>query len=129
MRGRLWWVIWLPAWLGCATPPPPMPAIAPTPAAPLSLETMVQAARADGARRTGLAPGALQLVSAEALTWPSGALGCPQPDRSYTMALVPGYRIRLLADELLLDYHASRRGALLLCPPGQAQDAPANGPV
>jgi hypothetical protein len=122
-------MIWLATGLGCAAQQAPTPASAPTPAASMSLEAMVQAARADGAQRTGLDPAALQLVSAESLTWPNGALGCPQPGRSYTLALVPGYRIRLRASAQLLDYHASRRGALLLCPPGQAQDAPANGPA
>ena len=53
------------------------------------LEEIVQAARTDAARRTGLAPEALELVSAESVTWPDGSLGCPQPGLLYTQVLVP----------------------------------------
>jgi hypothetical protein len=80
------------------------------------LDAMVHAARADAARRIGLAADSFELVGAERVTWRDGSLGCPQPGMSYTMALVPGYRIRLHGAGQLLDYHASVRGALLLCP-------------
>jgi hypothetical protein len=39
---------------------------------------------------------------------------------SYTMALVPGYRIKVRAGEQVLDYHASQRGYFVLCPKGMA---------
>jgi hypothetical protein len=57
-----------------------------------------------------------------AVTWPDGSLGCPQPGVNYTMALVPGYRIRVRAGERVLDYHASQRGYFVLCPGGMAVD-------
>jgi hypothetical protein len=38
----------------------------------------------------------------------------------YTQALVPGYRVRLRGPAGEMDYHASARGALVLCPPGRA---------
>jgi hypothetical protein len=114
----------LPAAVACAAQPAPGPESPPLPPVPFSLQAMVQAARDDAARRTGVDAAALQLVSARPLVWPNGALGCPLPGRSYTMALVGGYRIELLANGQPLDYHASDRGALLLCPPGQGVDAP-----
>jgi hypothetical protein len=60
------------------------------------------------------------LIGAEAVTWSDGSLGCPQPGMAYTQALVPGYRVRLRGPEGEMDYHASTRGALVLCPPGRA---------
>jgi hypothetical protein len=39
---------------------------------------------------------------------------------NYTMALVPGYRIKVRAGDQVLDYHASRRGYFVLCPAGMA---------
>lgn len=92
--------------------------------APMSpgLDVMVEAALAEAARRTGLARAALQVVSAEDVTWADGSLGCPQSGANYTMALVPGYRIRIQAGAQLLDYHASTRGQLLLCPAGRSVD-------
>lgn len=101
----------------CAQPvtPPPTPSVA-----PVTVDSVVAAARADAARRTGLAPEALILVEAQAVTWSDGSLGCPAPGRMYTMALVPGYRVRLRSPSELLDYHASARGALVLCPAGRS---------
>jgi hypothetical protein len=93
----------------CATPPPSS-----------GLEAVVQAARADAAHRTGVAPAELQLLGAEIVTWSDGSLGCPQPGMMYTQALVPGYRVRLRGPGGEMDYHASARGALVLCPPGRA---------
>ena len=86
----------------------------------MTLDSVVAAARADAARRTGIAPDALVLVEAQAVTWSDGSLGCPLPDRMYTQALVPGFRVRLRGPAGLLDYHASVGGALVLCPAGRS---------
>jgi hypothetical protein len=81
----------------------------------------VAAARADAAARLGLSPDALEVLSAESVTWSDGSLGCPAPGRVYTQALVPGYRVRLRGPAGELAYHASTRGALVLCPAARAQ--------
>jgi len=94
--------------------PPPMAAMSGT------LKEVVRAARADAVRRTGVAAESLVLVSAESVTWSDGSLGCPQPGMMYTQALVPGYRVRLRGPGGEMDYHASARGALVLCPAGRA---------
>ena len=107
------------AWVaGCAAT-----GVAPAPAAPPArptLEEVVSAARAHAARRSGRAAATLQLLSAERVTWSDGSLGCPRPGMAYTMALVPGYRVRLAAEGDAWDYHADLRGTLVLCPAGQA---------
>lgn len=87
-----------------------------------SLDEVVRAARADAARLAGIEPDAVEVVSAEPVTWRDGSLGCPQPGRLYTMALVPGYRVQLRAQGRPFDYHAGARGGLLLCPSGRAVD-------
>ena len=51
----------------------------------------------DAARRIGVEPALLRVARIEAVTWPDGALGCPQPGRLYPQALVPGWRIRIEA--------------------------------
>jgi hypothetical protein len=84
--------------------------------------SVAEAVLADAAKRTGMARASLVLESVQAVTWSDGSLGCPQPGMNYTMALVPGYRIRVRAGEQLLDYHASRRGYFVLCPEGRAVD-------
>ena len=87
-----------------------------------ALSVVIAAVLADAAARTGEPPTSLEIVSAAAVTWADGSLGCPQPGMNYTMALVPGYRIQVRAAGQVLDYHASRRGYFTLCPAGRAVD-------
>jgi hypothetical protein len=133
MLMRLSVLLCLPTLIGCVMPRPPSatgpaPVSDPVPgpvrgvAPDGGMNAMIRSARDDAARRTGLPPESLELVSAEAVTWRDGSLGCPQPGMAYTMALVPGYRIRLRAQGQLLDYHAGRQGAPALCPAGRAID-------
>lgn len=97
------------------------PSLAMTSATP-SLDTVVSAALADAARRSGLPVAALRVDRAEAVTWRDGSLGCPQPGMAYTQALVPGYRVRVIAGDRVHDYHAGGSGVPQWCPPGRAQD-------
>jgi hypothetical protein len=92
----------------------------------LALEAAADIARADAARRAGVAVSEVLRVASERVTWADGSLGCPQPDVMYTQALVPGYRLRMRAQGREWSYHASERGALLFCPPGMGK-TPASG--
>jgi hypothetical protein len=87
-----------------------------------TLESVTAAVLADAGTRTGLDKASLVVESAQVVTWADGSLGCPQPGMSYTMALVPGYRIKVRAGEQVLDYHTSLRGYWVLCPAGRAVD-------
>jgi hypothetical protein len=69
----------------------------------------------DAEKRTGAARSQIEIISTEKITWNDGALGCPQPDRMYTQALVPGYRIRVRTADRTLDYHAADTGRFVLC--------------
>jgi hypothetical protein len=84
-----------------------------------TLQSATDAALTDAARRTGLKQTELEVLSAEAVTWSDGSLGCPQPGMMYTQALVPGFRIRVRAGTATLDYHAGRHGAPMFCPAGR----------
>lgn len=87
-----------------------------------SLQKAVDAALADAARRTGRDRASLEVVSAEAVVWPDGSLGCPEPGVVYTMAPVPGYRVRIRSGDRLLEYHAGRRGNVVLCPAARSTE-------
>ena len=78
-------------------------------------DEILQKAIADAAVQAGVDPSAVTVVSAEATTWNSGALGCPEPGKMYTQALVPGYKIVLEAGGKTLNYHASETGSVKLC--------------
>ena len=89
--------------------------------------TVIDAARKDAAKRSGLAPAKLEVVSAESVTWPDGSLGCPRKGMLYTQSLVPGYRVKLRVGKEVWDYHASERGNVQRCAPGQAQEPEPGG--
>jgi hypothetical protein len=83
---------------------------------PPALEQMTREVLADAAGRTGLPREALVVERAEAVTWPDGSLGCGRPGMVYTQALVPGYRVVILAGDVRLSYHANRKGRWTYCP-------------
>jgi len=43
----------------------------------------------------GVSAASIEVVSAVAGDWPDGSLGCPEPGKSYTQVLVPGYLVIL----------------------------------
>ena len=86
------------------------------------LKAKVDQALLDAAGRTRMDASQLSVALAEAVTWPDGSLGCPQPGREYAQMLVSGYRIRIVAGTSTLEYHASMRGQPFLCPAGRIQE-------
>lgn len=86
------------------------------------LAKVTRAALADASRHSGDSSPTLEVVSAERVVWRDGSLGCPRPDRAYTQALVPGYRVVVRTRGGLLDYHAGLRGEPSLCPSDRAVD-------
>jgi hypothetical protein len=105
---------------GCADVQSQTPPAQETPMPAYTLHSVTEAALAEAARQTGTDRSKLSVVQAEMVTWRDGSLGCPQPGMRYTDALVPGFRVRIQAGERVLDYHASSRGGLMLCPEGRA---------
>ena len=107
-----------------ASKQPPMPSAQPTSAkdSAMALDNTVPASLLeqvleDAEKRTGASRSQIEIISTEKVTWNDGALGCPQPDRMYTQALVPGYRIRVRIADQTLDYHAAETGRFVVCTP------------
>lgn len=92
------------------------------------LQSLVTLALTDAAGRTGRERSSLEVVSAQAVTWPDGSIGCPRPGMQYPQVLVPGFRIRIRAGSELLDYHAGRSGPPFHCPAGRATTPAGNDP-
>lgn len=59
--------------------------------------------------------GTPELVSAVAVTWPNGALGCPKPGSSYTQALEDGMQVLVAVDGTTYDYRFGRSDTPVLC--------------
>ena len=83
------------------------------------LEPVVEAAVADLELRpvTGTAP--VRVVLARKETFPDGAIGCPEPGKMYTQALVEGYRVVLARGERAWLYTAGEDGVPRLCASGE----------
>jgi hypothetical protein len=70
-------------------------------------------------KRLKIDPGAIRATSVEPTEWPGGSLGCPAPERTYTLAIVPGYRITLEAQGQQYVYHADRQNQFVYCRDGR----------
>ena len=82
---------------------------------------------ADAARRTGEPAESLEVVTAAAVTWNDGSLGCPEPGQIYTQALVDGYQVVIRAADEELDYRVGN-GDFRLCEnPGAPRGAKPSG--
>lgn len=75
----------------------------------------VQMAVADLAGRLDIHGRDIEVVSVEEVTWRDGSMGCPQPGRAYTQALVNGSRIILEADGRTWYYHSGAGRDPFLC--------------
>lgn len=115
--------LWLSACAMAGGPPPaPAPAAAPQSEPwPAGVRALLPALLDDAARRSGVAAARLRVATAQAVTWSDGALGCPQPGRMYTQALVPGWRVEIaVPGAAALRYHGSDRGGWVWCADGNA---------
>jgi hypothetical protein len=92
---------------------------------PAGLQSMWPKLLEDAAQRSGRPATALHASSVQAVIWPDGALGCPQPGRLYTQAMVPGWRvvIAVLGTPVPLLYHVSQGGVWLHCAAARASPA------
>jgi hypothetical protein len=93
-------------------------------------EVITQPIFADAAERADVGIDSIEVVRAEAVTWPDPSLGCPQPDMAYPQVLVDGYWLVLEIDGTEYDYRGSGVGEFILCeiPPGDRfPPVPGNG--
>lgn len=95
-----------------------------------TLQALVDVARADLIQRLERQQRDAQnimVLRAERVTWRSGALGCPLPDRGYKMVLAPGVLILLGAAGTSYEYHSTLGGPPFLCEPPGRIETPAPG--
>ena len=83
---------------------------------PMNLNGQITFAKKDLAVRMGIDIELVKLSNAEAVTWRSGALGCPEPGKVYSEALVPGSAIYLQLENKFHAYHAKFAGEPFYCP-------------
>lgn len=57
----------------------------------------------------------VSIVSAEAVTWNDGSLGCPKRGVVYIQMLIDGFRVIVGAGDQQLDYRTGRKGEFKRC--------------
>lgn len=87
----------------------------------LNKQKQIIVARKDLAKRLDLDLEEVQLSGMTPVTWRSGALGCPQANKQYTQALVPGVLIMLRVGNTPYRYHAIPGGEPFYCPDSMAE--------
>jgi hypothetical protein len=84
---------------------------------------------ADASARTGAPKESIEIVTAEARTWPDGSLGCPQPGMAYTQVVTEGYQVVVRVGGRALDYRGSGRSGFRLCEPAKESASPLPSPT
>ena len=85
------------------------------PTHPSGMEFLIEKAKDDLAQRLSILVNQIELIQAEAVTWPNASLGCPQPGMAYADVLTPGYIILLEANDKEYEYHTSRGTEIIYC--------------
>ena len=80
-----------------------------------ALQPLVDQAVADLASRLKIDASKIDTVSAQAMSWPDGSLGCPQPGMVYTQVMVDGSLIQLSVNGMAYSYHSGGSRAPFLC--------------
>jgi hypothetical protein len=107
------------------TPVPPnlTPQVMPYPGSPDDSAAILgtplwEAVAADLSAQLDVPAEEIQLVSAVAMTWPNGGLGCPAEGMAYTDMVVEGYLLTLQAAGNQYTYHTSGLTTFVHCQDG-----------
>ncbi|MDA3933078.1 MAG: hypothetical protein PF630_01915 [Gammaproteobacteria bacterium] len=87
---------------------------------PQHLQHWHKQAREDLAQQLQLSDGNIVTVQAADVTWPDGAMGCPQPGMLYTQAQVPGYQLVFRVAGQQYYYHGQQGQPPFYCPADRA---------
>lgn len=104
----------------------PAPTLAPTPRSPdlpgatpppvsAVPEAFLDAILEESASLSSVDVSQIIVTRAGAVTWPDGSLGCPQPDMTYTQAVVDGYWVVVQAGGDEYDFRVGSTGDFRLC--------------
>jgi hypothetical protein len=82
---------------------------------PAQATTAVDQARQAVATKTGVSLASVTVASVEAVSWPTSALGCPQPGVMYSQLVTPGFKVVVSANGQSYEYHADLGGHVVTC--------------
>ncbi|NJN16769.1 MAG: hypothetical protein HC822_11105 [Oscillochloris sp.] len=92
-----------------------------------ALAPLVDQARADLAARLSIAADQIETIEAQAVIWPDGSIGCPEPGVNYMQVLTEGAFISLRASGTIYNYHSGRGREPFYCASSGGAPTPMNG--
>ena len=82
---------------------------------------VAEAARRELSERLGQPIDRVEVLETRSVYWRSAALGCPDPEKSYSQVLTKGWFIRLAVGRSEYRYHAGETGDPFACDPRWAE--------
>ncbi len=104
-----------PAYPGATSPIITGPPITPSP----QQNKLIEAAARDLNALTDVPVDEIKLISAVAVTWPNGGLGCPEEGMSYVDMVIEGMLVTLGAGGKEFTYHTDGGNQFVLCGDGK----------
>lgn len=86
-----------------------------SPVAPPSVDPLRWRAILDDLAGRGVGTAAVRVVTVRDVTWNDGSLGCPEPGRMYTQALIDGQQVVVSAGGAEYDYRFGHSDRPRLC--------------
>ena len=93
----------------------PMAPALPTPYDP-GLQSLIEKAKEDLAKRLSIAAAEISVVEAIQVTWPDASLGCPKMGVMYLQVVTPGFQITLEISGKKFIYHTDDKERIVFCP-------------
>lgn len=101
------------------TTPAPMISVNILPKTPQTFDSFTEGfivkAKNDLSQQTGINLDKIKVLSAEAVEWPDGSLGCGKPGTEYLQVVTPGFLIVLEANDQIYTYHTNISSQIILC--------------
>lgn len=79
------------------------------------LPAPISSARDDLAKQLKVSATDIVVINWEEIQWSDGSLGCPEPGKFYTQAIVPGYQVTFEFNNQQYEYHTNKNSRLVTC--------------
>lgn len=86
-----------------------------------SLKEQAAWSKTDLAQRLEVSEEVVAIIKFNRVYWSSAALGCPDPDKQYIQANIPGVMLLLQVGDIDYRYHARKGTTPFYCPEEQAE--------
>ncbi len=76
---------------------------------------LIQLSKQDATQRFGVSEQDLTVAEVTDTNFGDGSLGCPEPGKFYTQAIINGWVIKLKAGDKIYEYHTNKTNTVIFC--------------